>query len=399
MSAAISLACARTAGVGLVGVGAADPHVHPGRGAGEQQAVRHVAGGVADERQRLSGQRAAVLAHGQQVGEGLAGVELVGQRVDDGYAGVGGHLLEPRLARGSATRWPTPGDRAPGRCRRSDSRTPIWASAPSMIIGKPPSSAMPEAKEAWVRRVGLSKRTATVCGPASGCSSNGSALSFRAQLEHAGLLVAASGRRRAGSGGSRSCRSSAYAASRMRRPGREEGVGLLVGEHQRRRQPDALGVGLLTMKPGVEGGREHLRRSAPRSGRDRSAGRFPRTSVTRSSAASPSRRRCADLGGVVEQAVLLDGVERRRGRPPPPPGCRRRWCRGCRAGAGRPPRPWRCRRRSGSRRPSPLATRHDVGRAVHRVGDGGVLVGEPGARCGRCRSGSRRARAGRRARG
>jgi hypothetical protein len=40
-----------------------------------------------------------------------------------------------------------------------------------MIIGKPPSSAMPEANEAWVRSVGLSNRTATVSGPASGFAS------------------------------------------------------------------------------------------------------------------------------------------------------------------------------------------------------------------------------------
>ena len=50
-----------------------------------------------------------------------------------------------------------------------------------MIIGKPPSSAMPEAKDAWVRRVGLSKSTATVRGPASGFSSYGAALSSAAR--------------------------------------------------------------------------------------------------------------------------------------------------------------------------------------------------------------------------
>ncbi len=58
----------------------------------------------------------------------------------------------------------------------TDSRTPIFASEPSMIIGKPPSSAMPEAKDAWVRRVGLSKSTATVRGPKSGFSSYGAVL-------------------------------------------------------------------------------------------------------------------------------------------------------------------------------------------------------------------------------
>ncbi len=71
----------------------------------------------------------------------------------------------------------------------TDSRTPIWASDPSMIIGKPPSSAMPEANDACVRRVGLSKRTATVRGPASGRSSYGLALSFERELEHRRLLL------------------------------------------------------------------------------------------------------------------------------------------------------------------------------------------------------------------
>ena len=70
-----------------------------------------------------------------------------------------------------------------------DSRTPTWASEPSMIIGKPPSSAMPEANDAWVRRVGLSKSTATVRGPASGRSSYGLALSFSGEVEHRRLLL------------------------------------------------------------------------------------------------------------------------------------------------------------------------------------------------------------------
>ncbi len=50
----------------------------------------------------------------------------------------------------------------------TDSRTPTWASRPSTTTGKPPSSAMPVANESCVRSVGLSNRTATPCGPASG---------------------------------------------------------------------------------------------------------------------------------------------------------------------------------------------------------------------------------------
>ena len=50
----------------------------------------------------------------------------------------------------------------------TDSRTPMPASRPSMIIGKPPSSAMPALNEDWVRNVGLSNSSATLRGPASG---------------------------------------------------------------------------------------------------------------------------------------------------------------------------------------------------------------------------------------
>ena len=111
---------------------------------------------------------ALVLADGEQVGEQLAGVELVGEGVDDRDAGVRGHLLDRapgrRCARRSTEAW-RPSTRA---MSATDSRTPMPASVPSTIIGWPPSSAMPAANDAWVRRVGLSKIIATVRGPASG---------------------------------------------------------------------------------------------------------------------------------------------------------------------------------------------------------------------------------------
>ena len=49
-----------------------------------------------------------------------------------------------------------------------DSPRPIWELPASMISGRPPSSAMPTAKETRVRVDGLSKSTATVCGPSNG---------------------------------------------------------------------------------------------------------------------------------------------------------------------------------------------------------------------------------------
>ena len=69
--------------VGVKPVGRADPHVHPGGGAAEQQRVGHVVRAVAEVGQGEPGEPAEALADRLQVGEHLAGVELVGERVDD----------------------------------------------------------------------------------------------------------------------------------------------------------------------------------------------------------------------------------------------------------------------------------------------------------------------------
>src|SRR5207342_1266518 len=63
-------------GIRVVVGRSAHPHVHAGGDAGQQQAVSHVAGRVADEGEGLAGQGAAVLTDGEQVGQRLAGVEL-----------------------------------------------------------------------------------------------------------------------------------------------------------------------------------------------------------------------------------------------------------------------------------------------------------------------------------
>ena len=60
--AAISWARARIVRVGREALRAGDPDVHAGGGPGEQVGVRHVAGRVAEEGQRLAGELAAVLA-------------------------------------------------------------------------------------------------------------------------------------------------------------------------------------------------------------------------------------------------------------------------------------------------------------------------------------------------
>ena len=207
--------------------------------------------------------RAAVLVDGEQVGQCLAGVELVGQGVDHRYAGRARHLLEPRLLVGAPDDHAPPGDRAPGRCRRPTRRTPICASVPSMIIGKPPSSAIPDANEACVRRVGLSKSTATVRGPASGRSSYGLALSFSGELEHRRLLlgrqvvVAEEVAGHGCSAGPDAC--GAYAASRIPGQAARNESACSLGEDQRRRQPDPVGRRVVDDEPRLEGCREHLR--------------------------------------------------------------------------------------------------------------------------------------------
>ena len=93
---------------------------------------------------------ALVLAHGEQVGQQLAGVEVVGERVDDRHAGVRRHLLDAACAKVRHT--------IAAACRPStramsatDSRVPIPARCRRRIIGLPPSSAMPAEKETWVR--------------------------------------------------------------------------------------------------------------------------------------------------------------------------------------------------------------------------------------------------------
>ena len=268
----------RTSGVRRVARGAADPHVHAGGGAGQQPGVAHVAGAVAEEGDGEPGQLALVLADREQVGQQLAGVEVVGERVDDRDAGVRGHLLEVATGRRCARR-------STAACRPStratsatDSRTPIPARRPSTSIGWPPSSAMPAANDAWVRRVGLSKIIATVRGPASGRASYGAAFS-----------AAARSSTRACSAGVRSSsrRKCSGHVPRLRRP---EASSRIAGQAARKASASSSvstsggasrirsGVGLLTMKPCLERGRGDLGRRRRRRGRGRSAGprRAPR---------------------------------------------------------------------------------------------------------------------------
>ena len=70
----------------------------------------------------------------------------------------------------------------------SDSPRPKWVVWVSTMIGLPPSSAMPTSNDTRVRRLGLSKSTATDLRPASGRCPNRSAFIAGGQVEHRALL-------------------------------------------------------------------------------------------------------------------------------------------------------------------------------------------------------------------
>ena len=124
---------------------------------------------------------------------------------------------------------------------------------------------MPTANDTRVRVDGLSKTTATARGPASGCRREPVGLHRVGEVEHLGLLGRASGRRRAGSAGRHGRRPFASGRSsgggdgargvEDRRQRGEEGVGLRVGEDQRRREPDDVGRDGVDEEAGLAGGR------------------------------------------------------------------------------------------------------------------------------------------------
>ena len=152
------------------------------------------------------------------------------------------------------------------------------------------------------------------------------------------------------------------------------------------------GVGLLMMKPCLERGGDDLGRRRP-SARSRPISRpSPRTSVTRGSAASPSRScwpstvTCSSRPSASMVSMTASAAAQATGLPPKVvpwlPGCeqRRRPRRApMQAPIGKPPA-------------RPLATVTMSGVDARRS------RGRTSARCGRCRSAPRRARAARRAR-
>ena len=77
-------------------------------------------------------------------------------------------------------------------------------------------------------------------------------------------------------------------------PGGEERVGVVLGEDQRRREPDPVGVGCVEDEPGLQGGGDDLGGRRAGSGRARSAARRRGPRSTRGSAARPARELLAE---------------------------------------------------------------------------------------------------------
>ena len=200
-------------------------------------------------------------------------------------------------------------------------------------------------------------------------------LELRGQGQQLGPARPATGRRLPGSDGSSVCsrRLVEDAAGQAARNASASASLRVSGGASRIRS----GVGLLTRNPrswaaamtSAECGVGEVER--------RSAARRARTSITRGSARSPAASRCTEGLGALEQPLLLDRRRGRRGRPRTRPGCRRRWCRGCRAGAGAAASPMARQAPIGMPPARPLARVTTSG--VHRVAERRGWVGEPGA--------------------
>ena len=252
---------------------------------------------------------------------------------------------------------------------------------------------MPAANDAWVRRVGLSKIIATVRGPAERLARRTApALSVGGQVQHLGLLgrgqvVVAQevpGHRRP----PRPC-----GLVEDRRPGGQERVGLVVGEDQRRGEPDPVGRRVVDDEAVRRAPRRRPRRT--RVGvevePDRAA-RAPRTSVTRGSAASPSRSRSpssvtwSSSPSFSMVSMTASAAAQATGLPPNVVP----WLPGCSRSPASPSADAGADRDAAA---EALGQGDDVGRRRREPAGGRTT-----RRCGRCRSAPRRATAARRAR-
>ena len=223
-----------------------------------------------------------------------------------GHAGVLGHLLEVGLGVGAPHDRPRPGGRAPGRRRATDSRTPMPASAAvdEHRVAAELGDAGGEGRLGAQRRLVEDHRDRPRAGERLGV------VRRRLELERRGRGPAPA-RPGVRSSSARKCRSasSPIASSRMRRPGGQERVGVVVGEHQRRREPDPVGRGVVDDEAGLPARRRRPRRTTS-AARSRPISRpSPRTSVTRGSAARPSRSFWPSTVTCSSRPVVLDGAD------------------------------------------------------------------------------------------
>ena len=220
---------------------------------------------------------------------------------------------------------------------------------------------MPTANETRVRVEGLSKITATARGPASGW-----------QAEPVGLQRGRRGR------GPRPARSGLRSSSRrkcrvmgrpLRRGGRRGRVAAsriagsaarnasacVVGEDQRRREPDDVRRDGVDEEPGARGAAASTAAATGAVSTMPSSSPAPRTVADQRVAerAMPSRSRLAQRLGAARAGRRARWCRARRAPRRRRPGCRRRWCRAGRAEQRRAARRTRRRRRSAARRRGP----------------------------------------------
>ena len=193
----------------------------------------------------------------------------------------------------------------------TDSRTPIWARVPSTTRGWPPSWAMAPVKETWVRRVGLSKSTATTLRPLERAARVRRGLELERAVEHQRLLLGAEvvvAQEVADGHGVLPGR-----GVEQRRQRGDERVELVGGDDERRREPDGVGRHGVDDEARVAGRGGERAASTARSKVMARSSPAPRTPVTRgwSSAVTAVDEVLARGGGVGEQALVLDGAEHR----------------------------------------------------------------------------------------
>src|SRR5690606_30165497 len=204
----------------------------------------------------------------------------------------------------------------------TDSPRPSWLEPASITSGLPPSSAMPVAKETRVRVEALSNTSATVRGPSRGRLAQRSPASSRARARTsfcaAGLRSSArrkwrgmSGPLLVGGGGSGPLGGVEQGGQRL-----DEGAELLVGDDQRRGEPQGAGVRGVEDEAVLEGGDDDLRRDRGGEGDPLQQSRAAHAGDPRIAPGEledPGLQLRAEGAGLLEQAVLGEGAEHGEG--------------------------------------------------------------------------------------